>query len=384
MDLEELVRTTFRAHWREPGYTCPSAARYPWQWLWDSCFHSIVWARLGDGDRAIAELRTMFRGQCPTSGFVPHLSYWGAPDHHADFWGRPGFSSITQPPMFGHAVAELTRARIAVPEEVIDASISGLTFLLDHRRRSPAGLVELAHPWESGADDSPRWDSLTSRPFDLSAWRVRKGELVESVITDSAGSPIANDLCPIASAGFNALVAFNALELGSTIGDAVLIEAGEDLAAALSERWEHDVRTWVDDGPTASGSGRARTLDALLGSLVDPVADHVRSALDQLVDPGAHGARFGPTGVHRDEPTYAADVYWRGPAWPQLSYLLWVSARRGGRDDIADTVGASLVEAAVISGLAEYWHPDTAAPGGAVPQSWTGLAILVSPREGVA
>jgi hypothetical protein len=212
--------------------------------------------------------------------------------------------------------------------------------------------------------------------------RRRKGELVGSVIVDSSGSPIANDLCPVASAGFNALVAFNALELGTTIGDAVLIEAGEDLAAALSARWDRDVLTWVDDGPTARDSGRARTLDALLGSLVDPVADHVRSALDQLVDPTAHGARFGPTGVHRDEPTFAADVYWRGPAWPQLSYLLWVAARSSGRDDIAHTLGVSLIEAASISGLAEYWHPDTAAPGGAVPQSWTGLALLVTPRGG--
>ena len=375
MGLEELVRSTFEAHWREPGYTCPSAERYPWQWLWDSCFHSIIWARLGDADRAVTELRTALAGQDPGSGFVPHVAYWASPDHHADFWGRSGFSSITQPPMFGHAVAELVRGGIEVPEDVVGSSVAGLRFLLERRRRSAGGLVELAHPWESGADDSPRWDDLTASPFDLPTWKARKGELVASVVRDDGGSPVANDLCPVASVGFNALVAFNSVELGVTIGDDGLVAAGTEVAGRLSERWDADRSTWVDDGPTAAGSGRACTLDALLGALVDP--HHADAALDLLIDPSAHGAPFGPTGVHRAEPTFAADTYWRGPAWPQLSYLLWVAARRARRDDVARPVAASLVAAAVHTGLAEYWNPDTAAPGGAAPQSWTGLAVVV-------
>ena len=37
---------------RRDGWTCPSADLYPHQWLWDSCFHAIVWAELGD-ERAV-------------------------------------------------------------------------------------------------------------------------------------------------------------------------------------------------------------------------------------------------------------------------------------------------------------------------------------------
>ena len=92
-------------HWRPPGFCVPNATTYPWQWLWDSCFHAVCWAHLGEGGRAVAELGNVLAHQAP-NGFVPHLTYWDGSGVHAEFWGRPGTSSITQPPMYGHAVAE--------------------------------------------------------------------------------------------------------------------------------------------------------------------------------------------------------------------------------------------------------------------------------------
>ena len=48
------------------------------------------------------------------------MTYWserGRADDatHASFWGRPETSSITQPPMYGHALAELHRAGVGCP-----------------------------------------------------------------------------------------------------------------------------------------------------------------------------------------------------------------------------------------------------------------------------
>jgi hypothetical protein len=129
----------------------------------------------------------------------------------------------------------------------------------------------------------------------------------------------------VASAGFNALVAFNARELAGLTGDDVLGAGAQELAEALDDRWDPDLRTWVDDGPTAATSGRIRTLDALLPALV--TARPVPEVLAPLADPAAHGAPYGPTGVHRAEPTFAPSTYWRGSAWPQLSYLCWVATR---------------------------------------------------------
>jgi hypothetical protein len=371
-DVDELrrrVRSMLDAHWVPEGYAAPNDRVYPWQWLWDSCFHSLIWAELGDGDRAVRELATALSVQ-DGSGFVPHMNYVRDPTFHESFWRRRGTSSITQPPMYGHVVAELRRRGVAVPDEVEHRARRGIEFLLRRRRRHESGLVLLAHPWETGCDDSPRWDDVSGVDgFDLSAWYERKGELVATIEVDRGGAPVGNRAITIASAGFNALVTFNARELG--------IDA-DDVAAALDARWDDDRATWIDAGDTERGSGRARTVDGLLTTLVSSDASHLDAAFASLVDPRAHGATYGPTGVHRGEPTYAPSVYWRGPTWPQLSYLLWIAARRAGRLDIAATIAAATVAGADRSGLAEYWHPDTAEGLGAIPQSWTGLALLMA------
>lgn len=142
-----------------------------------------------------------------------------------------------------------------------------------------------------------------------------------------------------------------------------------------SRRWDPAHSTWTDAGPTEGGSGRCRTLDALLPVLVAPRPE----AFDQLGDPMAFGAPFGPRGVHLGEAVHEPGSYWRGPAWPQLSYLLWLAARRDGRHALAQQIGSGTAAAASLTGLAEYWDADTGAGGGAVPQSWTALALLMTP-----
>ena len=60
--------------------------------------------------------------------------------------------------MYGHAVAELLRRRgIAVPDEVVERAVLGVQFFLRDRRH-PSGLIAITHPWETGCDDSPRFD----------------------------------------------------------------------------------------------------------------------------------------------------------------------------------------------------------------------------------
>ena len=96
-----------------------------------------------------------------------------------------------------------------------------------------------------------------------------------------------------------------------------------------------------------------------------------------MVDPGAHGGRCGPTQVHRDEAAFAPRTYWRGPAWPQLTYLAWLAARRAGSSETADALAEMLVAGATASGWAEYWDADDGHGLGAAPQSWATLAVLV-------
>lgn len=366
------------AAWVDEGYTAPNTDVYPWLWLWDSCFHSLVWLALDNEERAVQEL-TVALSTTDAAGFVAHMGYQKHPERATELWGRPGASSITQPPMFGHTVAVLTSAGVAVPDRVLDQATAGLRFLLHDRARTD-GLVEVVHPWETGCDDSPRWDALCPGDgFDIGRWKRHKNELIDSVERGSVGEPLHNPAFPVASIGFNALVAWNAQELASVTGDEELRTAADELVDAIEARFDPDLKTWVDAGPAAATSGRARTADSLLPLLVSSDEAHRRKAIAELLDEDAHGSAFGPRGVHAREPSYSPDTYWRGPVWPQLAYLLWVALDRGGpaEHDAAEVVRLTTIDGASVSGLAEYWNGDTGQGLGAIPQSWTGLALLL-------
>ena len=373
-DIDARARLILEAHWRTDGYCVPNAGTYPFQWLWDSCFHAVVWAHLGEGARAVAEMRHLFRTQ-DALGFVPHIDYEVAPDHHASLWGRRGASSITQPPMFGHALAEMARRGVDPPDDLVEAATRGLWFLLEHRARDPvSALVTIVHPWESGCDDSPRWDHWCPGGFEPRRWYRVKGALLAGIERSSGGAPIANPAFGAAPVGFNALVAFNARELAGLTGDGALRQAASVLARAVEARRVAEIGTWVDGGPAEDTSGRVRTLDALLVSLGG--GPDGGDALHQAVDARHFGGACGPAGVHRDDPAFSPSSYWRGPAWPQLTYLLWCAARNTA-SPATPTLAAMLVRGATKSGFAEYWQPDSGEALGARPQSWTALAVVV-------
>jgi glycogen debranching enzyme len=379
-ELRERTRAVLESAWVDEGYTAPNTHVYPWMWLWDSCFHSLVWLALGEPDRARRELTTAL-GTVDDAGYVPHMGYQLDPDRSVELWHRRGASSITQPPMYGHAVAELLRAGVELDPAATAAAREGLRFLLERRPREPdSGLVTVVHPWETGCDDSPRWDDLCpGGRFEVDRWRARKNELVESIERDDRGAPISNPGFPVAPVGFNALVAFNARELAAVVDAPELAAGAEELATRLDTRFDETLATWIDAGPTAAGSGRARTADSLLPLLVTRAVHDRRVAVAELLDEDAYAGPYGPRGVHIGEPTYDPDTYWRGGVWPQLAYLLWVALSRGGPDeaDGAEVVRTTTIEGALRSGLAEYWDGDRATAGGAVPQSWAGLVAVL-------
>lgn len=373
-DVRAQARELLELHWLDDGYTMPNRATYPWQWLWDSCFHAMAWAALGD-ERGLTEVDRLFAFQTDR-GFVPHMNYFPDPSAAIEVWGRSGASTITQPPMYGHAIATLAGQGMTPSDETIEAAERGLRFLFNDRRRTSGGLIELCHPWESGCDDSARWDKAMDGPWERELWRAHKWKLVKTVRTDGEGGAIANDSFSVGSVGFNALVAFNARELHSLTGSDDLRMAADELSQAISDRWDPDLRTWIDDGMLADSSGRARTVDSHFALLVDADVGHRDIALADLVDPEAYGALHGPAGVHRYEPTRDPITYWRGPAWPQMSYLLWLAANRLGDSQVATSIAGSLRSGTLTSGWAEFWEPDTGLGAGAIPQSWATVTVL--------
>ena len=356
----------------EPGLTMPNATKYPWQWLWDSCFHSIVWSALGDS-RCVTELESLFGLQLP-NGFVPHMGYQTDPQGSLGQWHVPGRSDITQPPMYGHALRVLRQRGFDV-RHLLEPATRGLNYLFDHRRDPATGLIRVVHPWETGCDDSNRFDAWFALPYDRNGWKPEKKRMEQSIsLTDevASGSPIF-DVCSI---GFSALTAFNALELADITADAALKAKAVELTRAIDRQWVETKRTWKDVSLAGPGaSSEARTLDALLPLLLDVNHTHANAAWNELFDENAFWTPYGPAGTAIDEPTFDGDQYWRGPAWPQLTYLLMIAAERADRPDDARRLAEKLYAGAARSGFSEFWNPLTGEARGATPQGWGTLAL---------
>ncbi|HJQ28905.1 MAG TPA: hypothetical protein VJ827_06165, partial [Rubrobacter sp.] len=153
---------------------------YPHQWSWDSAFIAIGLAHL-DTRRAAKEILALFDHQWKT-GKVPHIvfnpeappeSYFPGPEHWACAAASPDAppdtSCLCQPPV--HAIAALRVWEVAEKNggqeadearaflrQIYPKLLLWHRYLMTYRDPEESGLVTIYHPWESGTDNSPRWD----------------------------------------------------------------------------------------------------------------------------------------------------------------------------------------------------------------------------------
>jgi hypothetical protein len=372
------------AHWDEVrGHTYPHRKTYPHQWLWDSCFASVAWAAVDRPDRGLRELTNALSGQL-ADGFVPHMRYAGESKGRGP---RTDVSSFTQPPIFAHA-ARVLAAHVEVPDDVLTRVERGLAWLWE-KRRSSDGLIVLVHPWESGADDSPRWDSWAAAYLHASDWtRLRwrrwrwsalDRHLVEQAEFDAAGVAVGSKSFVCAPAAFNALAAHAAAEYAALTGDAGWAARATELAEVMDRHmWNEATGLWSDVAVVGGGdSVHVPTLDGVLGALVTSDAAKATRALDQLADVRRFAAPFGLNFVAREARSYHPDQYWRGSAWMQMNYLARLAALRWERDDLVTSIRAMSIRGALTGRYAEHWNPQNGKGRGAIPLTWSALVAAM-------
>ena len=386
-ELDAPSRAILEAAWRadgDGGFCVPNATTYPWQWLWDSCFHAVVWAHLGD-ERAGLELR----GRAGRPGRrrlrPPHPLRRRARPRTPTFWGRAAH-------VVDHPAADVRprgrRGRAAPacpwPTRWSSGPAAGCAFLLRAApslagraggavppvgvglRRQPAvgrrcstgrgrrdgvvrGQGRAARRRSSAAPAARRWPTPRSRSVRSGSPRWWRG--TRSSWPRVTGDDDARAATPASS------------PRRST-------PAGTPTCC-----------TWVDDGPTAARLGprpHARRAPARCSSSTDPRRGR------QLTDPAAFGAPFGPT---RRAPR-RADVrphrllagLGRGPSSPTCR-----GGRRGGPATARPRRPSRTrwPRPPCASGFAEHWEPDS---GGAArrgrPSPGRRLACVVGVRPG--
>ncbi len=392
-DIETLTETSFeilkknRRTTDGHAYTVPSPETYPYQWLWDSCFHAIVLS-LRDPEAAKEELRSLVSRQFG-SGLIPHIIYWVKTDRINIDWGVEGTSSITQPPLLAYAVWRVYEqdADKAFLEEMYPPLYHYYNFLLSDRDPRHNNLSGIINPDESGEDNSPRFDTLIGLPPAQTKEENLKNriELVKrnkSCNFDAAFcmkkffwvKDVPFNTILIHSLGFLANIAeeldrkddslyFGEQKLRVTDAMRDRLLDGEVFWSAEGKNYEKiKVKTWALFAPLFANVATQEEASYTVRTYLENEHEFKTSYLI-------------PT-VSQSEPSYDPEGYWRGPVWIATNWLVYNGLRKyRGFEHIAEAVRESSAKLLLKSGFREYFNPETGAGLGATQFTWGSLIV---------
>lgn len=388
------------------GHTVPTAKLYPFQWNWDSIFVALGWAEF-DVARAWLEIETLFRAQWP-SGMVPHIVFWSEESTYfpgPEVWrtGRhsPATSGISQPPVAATVVRRLAEEH-GLPRP-------GLVEAIDrwhqwwHKARDPhgSGVMAVAHPWESGRDNSPDWDGPLAAvdPSGVGAYERRDLDVV-----DPNMRPHASDYDR-----YLALVAFGVANdwNDATIAAANPFWVADPGVTAILLRAERDL-AWLQaslDMDSSATESRIARMEAGYEQLWNPTAGaycaiDLRSGVPAETGTSASFLALY-AGIHDHADRLLAELdgwsqacnylvpsfdprhsdleplrYWRGPVWCMVNYMIATGLSELGADDWAERIHTSTHDLIALSGMAESFDPIAGGPVGGSRFAWTAALWL--------
>jgi hypothetical protein len=414
--------------------TKASPSLYPHQWSWDAAFNAAGLAVV-DLPRARLELDSLFAGQW-RNGMVPHIVFDSAATGYApgpDQWqcarysddapAAPATSGICDPPVHAIAVARILEVAAAHGGREAERTLGWAAhlyprllawhrFLARDRADKETGLMTLFHGWESGTDNSPRWD-------------VPYGNVIPGVelpsydrpdrahVSDAAQRPTDREydrylwlLEEAKQAGYDAgmLRESGSFQVGDVLFTAIYA-AASDLLADLATRMRKpddtaELRDYAAQARAAvfchvdEASGLAADVDLRTGHWLvtetiagfSPlIAGHAPEGLRRHQIDLLLGERWAghpalkwplPPSTSPCSAAFNPECYWRGPVWPIITWLLTWALRRDGEEIAADKLGAVGIAQLGDCTFAEYYNALTGEPLGSLNQSWTAAAAL--------
>lgn len=410
--------------------TKPAPQLYPHQWSWDSAFIAIGLSH-SNPSRALTELETLFDAQWK-DGRVPHIvfnpntkDYFPGPDR----WNcaalspaapeKPATSGLIQPPIHAFAVKTVFDVAPELKDRVralYPKLVRWHKYCLTERDPEKMGLITIYHPWESGTDNSPRWDSPlkgvkvgevppytrrdtkhvndpSERPsneeYDRFLWLVeclKKDHYDDAKLYKTYPFLVKDALMTsIFTLSNHALIEL-AKQLDAPKEEVQMLEGWQKRAVdgLLEHSWNRQKMLALDLDMERGGAQVDVSTCAGLSPIVVPrlpaeIATKIKEQMFSDKFAGWSDLKFrvipsttpGTAGFH-------PRAYWRGPSWPVISWLYWIGLRQNGFEKEAKELrqqNLDLLEQPEAK-FGEYFELTKGTQLGSADQSWTAAVAL--------
>lgn len=384
---EDLLRQN-RRHYKQHQYTVPSPDVYPYQWLWDSCFHAIALSYF-DPISARNEIRSLLSMQYE-DGMIPHMIFWKKVVRRPYFlaWQNKKRSTITQPPMIAYAIWEIHRKHPedAFLEEIYEPLFRYYKYLVERRDTRDHHLISIINPDESGEDNSPRFDRAMGLEPDISFFghMYERNKLVEKNRTCDFNAEVCmKQNFWVKDVPFNVIMIRNLQALGH-IASYLGRKQGEHFATmhaklmrdAMREHMFADGVFWPVMGPRHEKI-KVHTWAHFIPMFADLYTPQEADVVVRTYfrDDQTFRSRFGIRSVSKTEHSYRSDGFWRGPIWLAPQWFMYKGLRAYGYKEDAQFIKDTMYQNVEASNFKEYFNPETGEGLGASDFTWGTLLL---------
>ncbi len=392
MDFSTEIKDLFLKNRRYKGkfqYTVPSPSAYPYQWLWDSCFHAIVLSYFNLTD-AKKEILSLVSNQFE-DGMIPHIIYWRNLTHSKFLkinWGKKGTSTITQPPMIAYAVWQIFEkdGDKDFLEGVYFHLYNYYLYLLKKRDPNMDHLLGIINPDESGEDNSPRFDE----PLGLSPNQTleenikRRLQLVKQNIECNFDlSFCMKNFFWVKDVPFNSIMIENldilakiAKKLNHPTDASFFKNEADKISWAMRRLMLEDGIFWSIYGDD-NKKIKVKTwsiFSPLFAKILTP-KEASKLVQNNLCVDVKFWAKYPLPTVSLEESSFDPNDFWRGPAWMASNWFVYKGLRNYGFDKEAEKIKKSSQNMLQISGFRERFNPLNGEGLGAKNFTWGGLVL---------
>lgn len=393
-------RHSGKSHWenRSFDFVCPSNVTYPFQWLWDSCFHAIALTHV-DVELAQQELLCLLQAAQP-DGFIPHMILWEREKYlpqiatYSIATLNDYLTTISQPPVLAQAVERVYRAgqdkRFLTT--VLPKVKAYYRWWIENRDPDHDDLVAIIQPDESGLDALPSYDALLQmRTVDSAGLR----EAMQHIF--AAYAPLRHDPAALLAAdvfvvedlltncayaqGLRALARL--CRINQQMNDAAEFDqlANRVERALVNKCYDERRGIFFDLLGNAEKPSGVVTVTSLLPLLLDNLDPAIckRVVEEHLRNPAEFWLPYPVPSVAANEPSFDPEaktgLLWRGSTWVNMNWFLVGGLRLHGYAELADELAERTCAMVARGGFREYYSPYAGTGYGAFNFGWTTLIL---------